>query len=143
PTVTALMIANGTARVSLSSHAESDPLSDAQVVYTLSQFPTVRRVIVNGQEGGPLSRTDLASQLPPIVVAMPAIGETISNPVTISGTADVFEGTVSIRILDQAGRRIANTFATATCGSGCRGTYSKSVSYSVSATQRGIIVVFE
>src|SRR5437588_1804980 len=60
-TVTSLRIANGTARVSLSSHAESDPLSDAQVVYTLSQFPTVKQVIVNGQEGGPLSRTDLAS----------------------------------------------------------------------------------
>src|SRR5205085_9781216 len=135
--------ANGVARVNLSSPVETDPLSDAQIVYTLSQFPSVQRVMINGQEGGPLSRHDLARELPPIVVASPSIGSEIRSPVIVSGSADVFEATVSIRILDQRGRRIADTFATATCGSGCRGTYSKTVTYSLASTQPGTIVVFE
>ena len=118
-------------------------MSDAQIVYTLSQFPTVQRVMINHQEGGPLSRHDLAGQLPPIVVASPSIGSQIGSPVTVSGSADVFEATVSIRILDQQGHRIADTFATATCGSGCRGTYSKVVTYSLASAQSGTIVVFE
>jgi hypothetical protein len=142
-TLTSLSIANGVARVDLSSPVETDPLSDAQVVYTLSQFPTVQRVMVNGQEGGPLSRHDLAGQLPPIVVASPWIGSQIRSPVTVSGSADVFEATVSIRILDQKGHPIADTFSTATCGSGCRGTYSKTVTYSLASPQPGTIVVFE
>jgi len=142
-TLTSLSIANGVAHVSLSSPAETDPLADAQIVYTLSQFPTVQRVIVNNQEGGPLSPHDLAGQLPAIVVASPSIGATVGSPLTISGSADVFEATVSIRILDQQGHRIADTFATASCGSGCRGTYSKSFTYSLASSQPGTIVVFE
>src|SRR5439155_18744467 len=142
-TLMSLSIADGVARVNLSSAVETDPLSDAQIVYTLSQFPTVQRVMINGQEGGPLSRHDLSGQLPPIIVATPSIDATVHSPVTVSGSADVFEATVSIRILDQQGRRIADTFATATCGSGCRGTYSKTVTYSLASTQPGTIVVFE
>jgi Immunoglobulin-like domain of bacterial spore germination len=61
----------------------------------------------------------------------------------VSGTADVFEATVSIRVLDSAGHEIARTFTTATCGTGCRGDYSVPIDYSVPRTQRGVIEVFE
>ena len=61
----------------------------------------------------------------------------------MSGTADVFEATVSVRILDSAGHEIARTFTTATCGTGCRGDYSVTIAYSVPRTQPGTIVVFE
>jgi Immunoglobulin-like domain of bacterial spore germination len=52
------------------------------------------------------------------------VAGTLSSPVTVSGTADVFEAMVSVRILDSAGNQIARTFSTASCGTGCRGRYS-------------------
>ena len=81
--------------------------------------------------------------LDPIEVTQPARGATVTSPVTISGTADVFEATVSIRIVDAVNNVIAETFATATCGSGCRGDYSIEVPYSVNTEQPGEIQVFE
>ncbi|MFN2543235.1 MAG: Gmad2 immunoglobulin-like domain-containing protein [Actinomycetota bacterium] len=126
-----------------STHVESDPLSDAQVVYTLTQFPTVERVQINDQEGGPLSRADLQRELPAILVESPSFGTRVSSPVTVSGTADVFEATVSIRIIDQDDNVVGHAFTTATCGTGCRGNYDKAVSYSVDADQPGFVMVFE
>jgi hypothetical protein len=61
----------------------------------------------------------------------------------VSGTANVFEATVSLRILNARGKEIARTFTTATCGTGCRGDYSVSVSYRVDREQAGVIEVFE
>src|SRR6266550_4181098 len=42
-----LSVHDGTADVQLSTGVESDPLADAQVVYTLTQFPDVARVLIN------------------------------------------------------------------------------------------------
>ena len=44
-----------------------------------------------------------------------------------AGTADVFEAVVSIEILDEAGRTVASTFTMATCGTGCRGSYTTEI----------------
>jgi hypothetical protein len=80
---------------------------------------------------------------PAIVVRTPAAGDEIVSPVTVSGTADVFEATVSIRILDANGEELAAAFATATCGSGCRGKYSAEVFFFTEERQEGTIEVFE
>jgi hypothetical protein len=45
--------------------------------------------------------------------------------------------------VDSAGKEIVRTFTTATCGTGCRGTYSKAVRYEVTQTQPGIVRVYE
>jgi len=50
---------------------------------------------------------------------------------------------VSILILDEDGDTVASTFTMATCGTGCRGTYSTDVSYDVATTQPGTIRVYE
>jgi Immunoglobulin-like domain of bacterial spore germination len=81
--------------------------------------------------------------LDPIVVTSPAPGTEVTSPVTVAGTADVFEGTVTILIFDGTNNQIAETIATATCGSGCRGDFSVEVPYSVGGPQPGAIVVFE
>jgi len=120
-------------------------LRQAQVVYTLTQYPTITKVGFqkDGEATGwPLGRGDYADFLPPIVVASPIIGQRVDSPVTVSGTADVFEATVSVRIRDASGAEIATTFTTATCGSGCRGRYSVAVRYQVSGVQRGTVEVF-
>jgi len=163
PAGTALLgvrISGRVATVDLSSSFVSSasqatmPLRIAQVVYTATQFPTVTgvRFALNGQGvtvlGGvpvqsPQTRAIERGYLPAIIVQNPAIGEQVASPVTVSGTADVFEATVSVRVLDAAGNEIARTFTTATCGTGCRGDYSVAISYTVPHTQRGVIEVFE
>ena len=80
---------------------------------------------------------------PAIVVRTPAAGDEIVSPVTVAGTADVFEATVSIRILDANGQELAAAFATATCGTGCRGKYSAEVFFFAEERQDGTIEVFE
>jgi hypothetical protein len=121
-------------------------LRQAQVVYTLTQFATVSKVAFqsDGQPlAAPVGRADYADLLPAIVVTSPLIGQRAGSPVTVAGTANVYEATVSVRVLDSAGRQIAATFTTATCGSGCRGSYSVRVSYRVTRQQAGIVEVYQ
>ncbi|MFR9777512.1 Gmad2 immunoglobulin-like domain-containing protein [Micromonospora sp. MS34] len=115
----------------------------AQVVWTLTQFPTVRRVAFTSTDTGPTGRDDYTDLLPPIVVTGPSIGDRLTSPVTVTGTADVFEATVSVRVLDGAGREIGTGFTVATCGSGCRGDYRISVRYRRATAGPGTIEVYE
>jgi len=128
----------------------------AQVTFTLTQFPTVRGVNLEldgrpvrvfSAEGivldRPMTRRSFRDLLPPILVKSPLIGQRVSSPITVAGSANVFEATVSIAILDAQGRKIAATFTQATCGTGCRGTYSKAVRYTIARTQPGTVKVFE
>jgi hypothetical protein len=117
----------------------------AQVVYTLTQYPAFSKVEfrINGAGNMPVGRADYADLLPPIVVTSPYIGAAVTSPVTVSGTANVFEATVSIRILDASGAEIATAFTTATCGTGCRGSYSTPVRFAVDRAQPGTIQVYE
>jgi Immunoglobulin-like domain of bacterial spore germination/Sporulation and spore germination len=127
-------------------NADAGRLRRAQVVYSLTQFPTVSRVAFrSGSEpvGGPVGRGDYADLLPPIVVTDPAIGQQVTSPVIVTGTADVFEATVSVRVLDSAGREIATAFTTATCGTGCRGDYRATVAYRLAESQAGTVEVYE
>ena len=73
----------------------------------------------------------------------PQTGMRVSSPVTIAGSADVFEATVNIRVLDANGEVIAESFAMATCGTGCRGDFSTQVDVPIDAEQPGTIQVFE
>lgn len=157
-----LRIEGGIATVDLSREFEagsgthSEIFRIAQVVYTLTQFPTVDGVEfrIEGEPvtefashglilDGPQSRGDYEEMLPPILVQTPTIGQRVSSPVTVAGLARVFEATVSIRILDADGGEIARTFTTATCGGPCRGEYSASVTYGVDSEQPGTIEAFE
>jgi Immunoglobulin-like domain of bacterial spore germination/Sporulation and spore germination len=126
----------------------------SQIVYTLTQFDSIDgvRFEVDGtplrnfggyELDGPQRRANFADQLPAILVASPRIGQRVSSPVTISGTADVFEAVVSIAILDEHRNVVASSFTMATCGTGCRGTYTTDVRYDVPTRQPGTIRVYE
>jgi spore germination protein GerM len=155
-----LTIDDGVATVNLDGtfNGEETPAiavgSLSQIVYTLTQFDSIEGVVFE-VEGEPLTsfggyeldraqrRADFSDQLPWILVQSPGIGQDVSSPVRISGSANVFEAVVSILILDERGRPVASTFTSATCGSGCRGRYSTDVRYEVATTQPGTIRVFE
>jgi hypothetical protein len=83
------------------------------------------------------------SRPPAIEVLTPARDDRITSPVTIRGTADVYEATVSFEIVDASNNVIADGFTTATCGTGCRGEYETQVEFSVATEQPGVIKVFE
>ena len=80
---------------------------------------------------------------PAIVVDSPRERDELASPVLITGTADVFEATVSVRLLDADGEELAATFTTATCGSGCRGDYEVELFFFVEERQPGTVEVFE
>ena len=157
-----LDIGEGTATVDLSSEYESGGGSLSmtarlgQVVYTLTQFPTVKRVVfhidgapvtVFSSEGlvldRPQTRHDYESVLPVIVVATPGFGEQVHSPVHVSGLANVFEANVSVEILDADGHVIAHDFTTASCGTGCWGSYALDLPYQVDRQQSGTVVVHD
>jgi germination protein M len=158
----ALSIANKVATVDLTSEYESGggtasmTMRLAQIVCTLDQFQSVKGVLfqldgrpvdVLGGEGividHPLTCRDYRDLLPAILVTSPAVGQAVPNPVTVSGSANVFEANVTVEIVDSSGRVIGSKFTTATCGTGCRGTFSVTVPYEVNAAQRGEIVVHD
>ena len=156
-----LNIEDGLATVDLSSEFESGggslsmQMRLAQVVFTLTQFPTVDRVefrldgepvdVFSGEGivlDGPVDREDYADLMPAIVVDRPTPGAQISSPVTVSGSANVFEANVTVRILDASGKELKRTFTTATCGSGCRGDFSVAVPFPAPPSgSEGFVVV--
>ena len=158
----ALRIDKGIATVDLTSEYQagggsaSMTMRLAQVVCTLDQFPTVKGVLfkLDGQSvdvlggegiviGHPLRCANYDDLLPAILVESPGIGQVIENPVTVSGTANVFEANVTVDIVDSGGRVVGTAFTTATCGTGCRGTFSVTIPYQVGAAQQGTIVVHD
>jgi len=156
-----LNIEDGLATVDLSSEFESGggslsmQMRLAQVVFTLTQFPTVDRVefrldgepvdVFSGEGivlDGPVDRGDYEDLMPAILVDRPAPGARISSPVTVSGSANVFEANVTVRILDASGDEIESTFTTATCGTGCRGDFSVAVAFPAQPSgSEGFVVV--
>ncbi|MEU1587723.1 Gmad2 immunoglobulin-like domain-containing protein [Micromonospora sp. NPDC005710] len=136
-------IADGVAtlRVPSAGDPATRRLREAQVVWTLTQFPTVRHVHLDG--AAPVGRADYADLLAPIVVTGPIPGERVAAPLVVTGTATVFEATVSVRVLDAAGRQVAVGFGTASCGSGCRGGYRVVIGWRTAREQKGTVEVYE
>jgi hypothetical protein len=161
-TLLGVSIKNGLATVNLSSAFDegggtaSMRYRLAQVVYTLTQFSTVRSVLfevegqtvtVFGSEGivldGPSKRADWTDELPAIFVDRPAYGAAILNPGPVAGNADVFEATFRVAILDGTGKILTDQQVMASCGTGCRGTFSLTVEYDVSKAQWGTLRVYD
>jgi Sporulation and spore germination/Immunoglobulin-like domain of bacterial spore germination len=124
----------------------------AQLVFTATQFHTIDRVrlevvgqTVHSIAGVPVPQPAAAANfyrlLPMILVARPAIGARIPAVVTVAGSADVFEAVVHIRIRNARGRLVSATHVLATCGTGCRGTYTAKLTYHVLRRQRGTVVI--
>ena len=90
----------------------------AQVVATLTQFSTIERVAFRldgepvetiGGEGvvvdPPIGRTAIEEQSPQILIESPLPEDTVTSPIRLRGTANVFEATVSIEVRDETRRR--------------------------------------
>jgi hypothetical protein len=70
-----------------------------------------------------------------VVIQQPVAGATVTSPLTVSGTADVFEAQFRIQLVDTNGRVIVDQGVHASCGTGCQGTFSATLHFgAVSAT---------
>jgi hypothetical protein len=125
-----LAIANGTATATLSpAFASARRTARAQLVYTLTQFPTVRRVVLLARAGRrSATRADYTDLTPsaPIFMAAPGRDSTVASPVRASGTAVVFEATLVMDVRS-AGKLVTRKTITASRGGPYRGTWSTSV----------------
>lgn len=140
-------VTGGTATVDLSGEYSSGggtlsmTLRLSQVVYTLTQFPSIdavsfkldgKPVTVFSGEGltldRPQTRGDFADTLPPIFIDSPGVGATVGTPsVRVRGSANVFEGVFQLALLDAKGATIADKKVT-TSGTGTRGEFDTTLS---------------
>jgi hypothetical protein len=146
--VRGLTIRGGIATVDLSGTfaAGGDPLEErgrlAQVVYTLTQFPTVdgvrfridgKPLVFRSGEGavqrGPQTRASFEDVTPAIFVEIPAVGDHVGSPLVIQGTANTFEAQFVARVLGEDGQTLAEQSVMATSGSGTRGTFNEAISF--------------
>lgn len=151
-----------TATVDLSREYESGGgslsmgLRLAQVVYTLTQFPSVETVqfkldgkpiTVFGGEGflleHPVGRLDYEDYTPAILVESPTIGDVVTSPLRVHGTSNTFEATSQLQIVDADGRTLVDQFVTATSGTGTRGTWDVTVPFTAEPGTIISLITFE
>jgi spore germination protein GerM len=112
-----------------------------QLIYTAAQFGEIESVQFTvggepvtafGSEGLDLSQPvgpdAFLDQMNSILVTSPVNGEG-NGALTVMGIANVFEATVSLELVAADGNVVNEQFTTATCGTGCWGTYIFEVDY--------------
>jgi hypothetical protein len=137
-----------------------------QLIYTLTRFDDIDgiRLQLDGVPvevfGGhgielddPVVRSQYDLTLPAIMIETPPYPDSGnptpygigfgSYPLVASGTANVFEASVSVALTDSEGLILWEGFTTATCGTGCLGDWSISIPYTVDVAQRGSLIVWE
>jgi spore germination protein GerM len=156
-----LTIKNGIATVDLSKEYASGggslsmAMRLAEVVFTLTQFPTVEGVNfkldgapvdVFGGEGivldHPVNRSDYEDLSPAILVESPTFEREVRSPLRIRGTANVFEAVFQINIVNWDGLIIAEKTVHASSGTGQRGTFDVTVPFSIDKAGNGTLIVF-
>jgi hypothetical protein len=112
----------------------------AQAVFTLTQFPTVKAVEIDGKR---YTRADFEDETPIILVESPLPFQHVKSPLRATGTANTFEATFNYDLTDPDGKIIATHFVTATSGSGTRGTFDFTVPFTVDRSGLGELIVYE
>jgi germination protein M len=134
-----LEIENGVARLQLTSPLPETAL--AQVVYTLTQFPTVKSVDTQARI---LTRADFEDFTPAILVESPLPFEEVESPLRATGTANTFEADFQYELTDTDGRIVDENFVRATSGTGTRGTFDfTTAEFTVPFDGVGSLIVFE
>ena len=152
-------IATGTATVDLSANfadgagPRSVKARAAQVVYTLTQFPTVSKVLLRvegrpvqavgalGNMARPLSRSNFEQVTPAIFVEVPTPGQSVPSPMHLVGSANVFEAVFRAILKTPTGRVLASAQVHASSGSGTRGVFDVRVSFTKTCGV-GVLIVF-
>ena len=132
-----VVIKNGSAVIGAADQLSRTAL--AQVVYTMTQFPTVKAVEIDAKR---YTRADFEDETPIILVESPLPFESVSNPIHATGTANTFEATFQYDVVGPDGEVVDTHFVTATSGSGRRGTFDFTTK-PFEASGDGALVVYE
>ncbi|NNC93790.1 MAG: hypothetical protein HKN80_15005 [Acidimicrobiia bacterium] len=159
-----LTISDATARIDLSSEIEDvggtfgEMAVLAQLVFTLTQFPTVGDVVLliegeavefygsHGMEVTPsLTRDSFlgGGLVPEILIDRPAWFAQAGNPVVVSGIARAFEATVQWALYDNDGLLLDEGFTMASAGGPDWGTFQFAIPYTVDSPQLGAVIMWE
>jgi len=133
-----ISILDGIARYGSSAKLSTEGL--AQVVYTLTQFPEVRKVEVDGMS---YTRAAFEELTPAILVESPLPFEKVTSPLRVTGTANTFEATFQYELFGPDATIVAKNFVTATSGTGTRGTFDFTFPFEIAEDGLGKLVVFE
>ncbi len=126
----------------------------AQLVYTVTQFPTIDTVLLRLDGvpvatfgglsiGGGMHRSTFRGQLPAIFVDRPTWRGSLPSGGHVSGLANVFEAQFRVRLLAANGTLLRDRAVTASCGTGCWGTWDVTLTYHVAAAQWGTLRVYD
>jgi hypothetical protein len=130
-------VKDGVATIAVDAEYGSPGL--AQLVYTATQFPTVKSV---GSGEARYTRRSSEEYAPLILVESPLPFESVSSPIHATGTANAFEATFQYDVVGPAGKVLATHFVTATSGTGTRGTFDFTTK-PFEASGDGALVVYE
>lgn len=139
---------DGTARVVVrGSFPDQDEvrMAQAQIVYTLTQVDEIEKVDLRweGRNSVGLKREDFHDLLPLIAVEQPYDGQEVYRFIPLKGLANVYEGTVNWRLRSEGGEVFQEGFTTATCGSGCWGTFEDRIELKRVPGNQIILEVFQ
>jgi Immunoglobulin-like domain of bacterial spore germination len=82
-----------------------------------------------------------AAEDPAIAIETPFVDGDVGSPVSVTGTADVVDAALTVRVLGEDGGELAAIVVIASCGDGCRGTFATELSYFVDRKQPGTVEV--
>jgi hypothetical protein len=159
-TLNSVTIEDGVATVDVSGEFAAEEASEsasarvAQVVFTVTRFPTVDSVSLL-QDGTPVSirtdngnvvsrpvtRGDFLDYQAAISVETPTYGGFVSDPLRVTGQAAVFEATFQYALADADGLIIEEGMAMSGSGVGWA-PFDFTVDYSVDRSQRGALIVW-
>lgn len=142
--------------------ASGEAMGIKSIIYTLTEFPDVQQVAftVNGAVDQrtrdwwghvglyeqPFRRDDpsqpSAVREPVIWVTSPRPGTKVSSPLNVTGSAMVFEATVSLRLVTGDGRKLAEGHTNASIGAPGRGDFSAKLSFTSPGSGDGFLEVF-
>ncbi|MBT8194689.1 MAG: GerMN domain-containing protein [Acidimicrobiia bacterium] len=159
-----LTVAAGVARVDLSAEIENvggtfgEMAVLAQLVFTLTQFPTVDEVVLlidgvqvefygsHGMEVTPsLTRDSFlgAGLVADILIDSPAWFAQTESPLVVRGIARVFEAAAEWALYDNDGLPLAEGFTMASTGGPDWGTFQFAIPYTVDTPQLGALMMWE
>ncbi len=127
----------------------------AQVVFTLTQFPSVRTVrfamnhravTVFSGEGlvldRPVGRSAYESLAPAVLVEGPLYADTVRSPLRVWGSANTFEATFYERLVGKGGKVLSAGPVKASAGTGTRGSFDFTLRFGTGAAGPATLTVY-
>jgi hypothetical protein len=79
---------------------------------------------------------------PAIAIETPFVDGEVGSPVSVTGTAEVVDAALTVRVLGEDGNELAAIVVRASCGDGCRGRFGTELFFFIERKQPGTIQVY-